>query len=93
MDKILIISLILFPVSLISQQSTFHISGKIVGESKNRIFLFYDNDVAHKDSIYAEIKNGRFSFTQKAVLPVLCRFHFGQKPACRRFILIMLKLP
>src|SRR4051812_5662574 len=73
-----IILLLIFPICLFAQKKTFEIFGNVSGEYKTKLYFFYENDFAHKDSLSSKINNGRFYFKASAVLPVLCRFHFGE---------------
>jgi thiol-disulfide isomerase/thioredoxin len=77
------ILLLLLPVLVSGQAKTFELFGTITGEYKDRIYLFYDGNVAQKDSLSAGIKNGNFYFKLKANLPILCRLHFGENTNIR----------
>lgn len=81
MRAMITISLLLFvfPAYILGQNKTFEIYGNITGEYKNRIYVFFESRFSQKDSISAFIKDGKFYFKEKAVLPILCRFHFGGK--------------
>lgn len=79
MKKIILVASFYLPILLFGQQTLFEIKGVIKGESKKRIYPFFENDVAHKDSISAVISSNRFLLKTKAKLPILCRLHFGQK--------------
>lgn len=72
------IFLLLLPALVVGQSQTFEIFGNITGEYKDKVYLFYEGNVANKDSISAPIKYGRFYFKLKASLPILCRLHFGE---------------
>ncbi len=74
---------LILPVFVFGQNKTFEIFGNITGEYKGKIYLFYENQFSRKDSISTLIKNGKFYFKEKAVLPILCRFHFGGKTNVR----------
>lgn len=78
MKKLILVAYFYLPILLFGQQTLFEIKGVIKGESKKKIYLFFENDVAHKDSISAVISTNRFSLKAKAKLPILCRLHFGQ---------------
>lgn len=80
---------LIFPVFVFGQKKTFEIFGNITGEYKDKIYFFYENGFSQKDSISAAIKNGKFYFREKAVLPILCRFHFGEKTDVKDYILTM----
>ena len=73
----ILIAILIFPVCTIGQVKNAEIVGTITGEYKNKIFLFFDNNIDQKDSISAPIKNGSFQFKLKTELPALCRLHFG----------------
>ncbi|MET0636962.1 MAG: OmpA family protein [Chitinophagaceae bacterium] len=60
------------------QHSSFKVSGTITGKTIGDIFLFFEGDVRHKDSLSAKIVNGQFELTGKVRLPILARFHMGQ---------------
>ena len=79
MKKIILIAFFYLPILLFGQETLFEIKGVIKGECKKRIYLFFENDLAHKDSISAVISSNRFLLKAKAKLPILCRLHFGQK--------------
>jgi len=66
------------PVAIIAQGNQFEIFGTIKGEYNTRVYLFYEGDYRHKDSISSEIKNGEFYFKEKASLPILGRLHLDQ---------------
>lgn len=68
-----------FPAWILGQNTTFEIYGNITGEYKNKIYVFFESRFSQKDSISALIKDGKFYLKEKAVLPILCRFHFGGK--------------
>lgn len=68
----------MLPVLAFGQNKPFEIFGKIIGDYKDKIYVFFENDLSHKDSIYATIKNDKFYFKLNAALPILCRFHFGE---------------
>lgn len=71
--------LFLHPAFILGQGRTFEIFGKISGEYKSKIYLFFENQFSKKDSISANIRDGKFYLKEKAVLPILCRIHFGEK--------------
>lgn len=77
--KLLCLIISLLFNSLIFGQTSFEIFGKISGDYKSHIYFFIDNDISHKDSLKAEIKDGQFYFKGKAKLPILCKFHFGER--------------
>ena len=64
------------PVSFYGQEQTIEIFGTITGESKDKIYLFFENDMEHGDSLSSNIKNGKFYFKVTAPLPILCRINF-----------------
>lgn len=69
----------LLPTNILGQSKSFEIFGKISGEYKSQIYLFFENQFSKKDSISAFIKDGNFYLKERAVLPILCRIHFGEK--------------
>ncbi|MCU7552585.1 AhpC/TSA family protein [Chitinophagaceae bacterium LB-8] len=77
----LIVSLIflLFPAFNYAQSQTFEVFGTISGEHNSRIYLFYDGNYKQRDSISAEIKNGKFYFKATAPLPIQARFHLDHQ--------------
>ncbi len=79
MSRLKLIILILFPAFSLGQPIQFEVIGSVTGEHKNKIYLFYDDDFGHKDSLRSDIINGKFHFKETVKLPVLCRFHFGEK--------------
>ena len=72
------IALILTSGKMVSQPQKFEIIGKLKGEQVGKIYLFFDNDYIHKDSISSEITNGQFQFKGVAPLPILARIHLAQ---------------
>jgi thiol-disulfide isomerase/thioredoxin len=70
---------------LAAAQSDFAISGTITGKHNDRIYLFFENDVEHKDSISSIIKKGKFKFTVNAPQPILCRIHFSSNSNIQEF--------
>ncbi len=65
---------------------TFTIYGTMKGEFKDKIFLFFENDIAHRDSIKTSIdKNGKFYFRLQNKLPILCRIYCGDKSSILEF--------
>ena len=73
------IALILTSGKMVSQPQKFEIIGKTKGEQVGKIYLFFDNDYIHKDSISSEITNGQFQFKGVAPLPILARIYLAQK--------------
>jgi thiol-disulfide isomerase/thioredoxin len=71
--------IILQTTNILGQSKTFEIFGKINGEYKSQIYLFFENQFSKKDSISAFINDGNFYLKERAVLPILCRIHFGEK--------------
>jgi thiol-disulfide isomerase/thioredoxin len=73
------------PASGIGQVRDFQIDGTITGQYKSRIFLFYEDEFAEKDSLTALISHGRFHFSLRADQPILCRLHFGENTNIQEF--------
>ena len=73
------------PVSFYGQEQTIEIFGTITGESKDKIYLFFENDMEHGDSLSSNIKNGKFYFKVTAPLPILCRIHFKENTQIQEF--------
>ena len=74
----LILVFLIIPVLIFAQKRNFEIFGTMSGEYKDKIYFFTENNVGQEDSLFSNIKNGKFYFTGNLVLPVLCRFHFGE---------------
>ncbi len=70
--------ILLQPTCILSQSKSFEIFGKISGEYKNQVYLFFENQFSKKDSISAVIKEGNFYLKGKVELPILGRIHFGE---------------
>jgi thiol-disulfide isomerase/thioredoxin len=70
---------------LAAAQSNFEISGTITGKHHDRIYLFFENDVEHKDSISSIIEKGKFKFNVNAPQPILCRIHFSSNSNIEEF--------
>ena len=81
----LIFLFLIIPTSFHGQEQTIEIFGKIIGESKDKIYLFFENDMAHGDSLSSNIKNGKFYFKVTAPLPILCRIHFRENSQIQEF--------
>ena len=76
--KITFISLLLSS-NAFGQVQTFEVLGKIKGNYKSKIYLFFDNNYRQKDSISSKIINGKFYFKVTCSLPVQARFHLDQQ--------------
>lgn len=74
----LFLLLLICPLVLLGQETEFEIHGSIKGPYAGKIYLFFDGNYRQKDSISAEIVNGKFYFKSHAALPILCRFHLDQ---------------
>lgn len=86
MNKNLLILFFSFVTTMVFCQSkSIEINGSIRGEYKDKIYLFFENEIASKDSLSATIQNGLFHFSLKHSLPVLCRVHFGDKSTISEF--------
>ena len=57
----------------------FKVDGTITGEYYGKIYMFFEDDYKRKDSISADIINGKFTIAAAAKLPILARFHMGQQ--------------
>lgn len=75
--KLVFLFLILF-ISGFAQKRNIHISGNISGIYFGKVYMFYENDFKHRDSISSTITDGRFQFNVYSKLPVLIRLHMGQ---------------
>lgn len=76
---LIIFALLIFLFNKVSSQTeNFDIRGKLEGRHFGKIYLFFDNEYARKDSISSSIENGNFHFYGVAALPILARLHLGQ---------------
>lgn len=66
-------------ISAFGQSQTFEVFGTISGEYNSKIYFFYDGKYKQKDSISADIKDGKFYFKATAPLPIQARFHLDQQ--------------
>ena len=69
---------LLFPILAFGQTQTFEVFGTISGEFSGKMYLFFDGNYKQKDSISAEIINGKFYIKATAPLRIQARFHLGQ---------------
>jgi len=74
----LVFSILLLPIFSFGQEQTFEVFGTVSGKYHSKIYFFYEGNHRKKDSINAEIKNGKFYFKAKASLPIQARFHLDQ---------------
>lgn len=72
------IPFLLLSASAFGQSQTFEVFGTIKGEFNSKIYIFYEGNHKQKDSIGAEIKDGKFYFKATAHLPIQARFHLDQ---------------
>lgn len=72
-------AIIFFPSFSFGQSQAFEVFGTISGEYNSKIYLFYDGNYKQRDSISAEIVNGKFYFKAAAQLPIQARFHLDQQ--------------
>lgn len=72
-------SILLLPVFIFGQKRTFEVFGVISGNYNGRVYFFFDGNYRQKDSISAEIKDGKFYFKATASLPIQARFHLDQQ--------------
>ena len=70
--------ILLFPTFAFGQSQTFEVFGTMSGEFNGKVYLFFEGNYRQKDSIGAEIINGKFYIKAAASLPVQARFHLGQ---------------
>jgi thiol-disulfide isomerase/thioredoxin len=73
-----ILCLICLPFFSNAQPQPFVIDGTLTGDHVGKIFLFFDDHYRQKDSISADIIDGKFHFSGTVNLPVLCRIHLDQ---------------
>lgn len=73
------LAILLFPTLAFGQDQTFEVFGTIRGEYNSKVYFFYDGNYKQKDSISAEIKDGKFYFKASAHLPIQARFHLDQQ--------------
>lgn len=71
----------------IGQETAYEVKGTITGEFYGKIYLFFDNHYRQKDSLSAEIKDGRFSFKGKVKQPALARLHLDQESLIEDFFI------
>lgn len=83
-SMLLLGALILFQ-TLQGQDQPFEIQGSLSGAFHGKIYLFFDNHYRQKDSIGAAIIDGKFHFSGRVVLPVLCRMHMDQRSYIQDF--------
>ncbi len=74
----LILCLLCLPFFSKAQPQPFVIDGTLTGDHVGKIFLFFDDHYRQKDSISADIIDGKFQFSGTVNLPVLCRIHLDQ---------------
>jgi hypothetical protein len=68
----------LFAPAVYSQNNYTEIYGAIEGPHYGKIFLFFDGEYDRKDSLSADITDGKFYFKVEGPRPVLGRLHLGQ---------------
>lgn len=61
------------------QPVPFEVRGTFQGAVTGKIYLFFEGDYRHRDSISSEIINGKFHFTGNVKLPVQARLHLDQR--------------
>jgi len=66
-------------ITTFGQSQTFEVFGTIKGQYNSKMYFFYDGNYKQKDSIAADIKNGKFYFKASAPLPIQVRFHLDQQ--------------
>ncbi|MBN8686680.1 MAG: AhpC/TSA family protein [Chitinophagales bacterium] len=70
---------LILSITAVGQTGTFEVFGTIYGEYTRRIYFFFEGNYRQKDSIVADIKDGKFYFKADATLPVQLRFHLDQQ--------------
>ena len=73
------ISFLLLPTFSFGQNQAFEIFGTINGVQNSKVYFFYDGNYKQKDSLSAEIRDGKFYFSATAPLPIQARFHLDQQ--------------
>ena len=79
MRKLLILLMLILPFVSYCQSQSFEVFGTITGTYNSRVYLFYNDNYKQKDSISAEIKDGKFYIKATAALPIQGRFHLDQQ--------------
>ena len=71
----------------VGQETSYEVKGTISGEFYGKIYLFFDNNYRQKDSLSAEIKDGKFIFRGKVKKPALARLHLDQESYIQDFFI------
>jgi len=79
--------LLLLQIAVRGQAVPYEISGTISGNYAGKIYLFFEDQFRQRDSISAEIRDGRFSFRGQVRMPILARLHLGQESLIGDFYL------
>lgn len=66
-------------ITALGQNQTFEVFGTIKGQYNSKIYFFYDGNYRQRDSIAADIKNGKFYFKASASFPIQLRFTLDQQ--------------
>ena len=74
------------------KQQNVEIRGVIYGTVPEKIFLFFEDQYKHRDSISAAIVNGKFSFHLQVKTPILARLHLPGNSYIRDFYIDQPKL-
>ena len=65
-------------VSFSQNSVQIKILGNLTGSFSGKMYLFFEGNIRQKDSISAEVKNGKFEFDCLNIsLPILARLHLG----------------
>lgn len=75
----LLLSILILSNSAFTQVQPFEIFGTITGKYNSKIYLFFEGNFKKRDSISAEIINGKFYINAASSLPILARLHLGQQ--------------
>jgi len=78
-------ALILLQLMARGQDQPFEIDGILTGKSYGKIFLFFEDHYRQKDSISSAVIDGKFHFSGKVTLPMLCRIHMDQRSYIQDF--------
>lgn len=70
--------ILLLPTLAFGQRQSIEIFGTMSGAYNGKLYLFFEGNYRQKDSISAEVVNGKFHISAAAALPVQARFHLGR---------------
>lgn len=74
----LILLILLLPMLTFGQGQSVEIYGTMSGDFNGKLYLFFEGNYRQKDSISAEVVNGKFHISAAVALPVQARFHLGR---------------